>query len=366
MGILSGVKVVEFTHMVAGPACGMILGDFGARVIKVEPPQGDITRRIGPRVNGTGALYASTNRNKEIVTLDLNDATEADDAVELAMSADVVVTNLDVALLKRAHLDATTLRERNPALIVVTITGFGPGGPAGTDGLAQAAMGMMEATGPVEGPGYRTGPSIVDVSTGTWAALGVLAALENRRQTGMGDEIRSSLADACLYLQYPHVTMHDASPATVRRNGNHSVVSCTPMFQASDGRFMATILHDRHWQIFCTAIGAPELFEDAMFDSNEKRCELQNELEARVDPMTRKRTRTEWVERLRAERLPCAPERSYAEVESDRTLYEREMLYRLPENGGSLQVAMPLEFSTLKISAPRPPAHPSRPLRAGQ
>ena len=172
-GVLQGVRVVEFTHMVAGPACGQVLGDFGAEVIKVEPPQGDITRRMGPMAGDVAALYASTNRNKQVVCLDLTNSADAAEARQLALGADVVISNLDAALLKKAGLDAPALRRANPLLICVEVTGFGPGGPAGTDGLAQAAMGLMATTGSVEGPSFRTGPSVVDVSTGVWAALGV-------------------------------------------------------------------------------------------------------------------------------------------------------------------------------------------------
>lgn len=367
-GVLSHITVVEFTHMVAGPACGMVLGDLGAKVIKVEPPQGDITRRIGPTIGGHGALFASTNRNKQAVCLDITDAADAMEAVELAASAHVVVSNLDAAMLVRAGLDPATLRARNPRLIYVMITGFGPLGPAGTDGLAQAAMGMMAASGPVEGPGYRTGPSVVDVSTGVWAALGVFAALENLRQTGKGDLIQASLADTCLYMQYPHVTMHAASPETVRRNGNHSVVSCTPMFEAADGRLMATVLHERHWRALCRVAGVPALGESPEFDTNEKRCAAQSDIEARLNPLMRSKTRAEWVEMLRAEKLPCAPERTYAEIETDCELLDRGMLFRLPEGeGGSLQTRLPLQFNSLRFAEmSAPPNQASRKREATQ
>lgn len=354
-GVLEGLKVVEFTHMVAGPACGQVLGDFGAEVIKVEPPRGDITRRIGPGVGRTGALYASTNRNKNVVCLDIGKVEDATKARALAMSADVVISNLDIGMLTRAGLDAASLRHDAPGLICVEITGFGQGGPAGTDGLAQAAMGLMGATGAPEGPTFRTGPPVVDVSTGVWAALGVMAALENRRRTGIGDFIQTSLADVCLYMQYPHVTMYGAAPELVRRNGNHSVVACTPKFQAADGMIQVTVLHQRHWQALCERAGAPELVDDPRFADNARRCETQKLIEDLLNPLISKRTRREWVDDLRAAKLPCAPERDYAEVVSDEELFRRGMLYRLPSgDAASLQVRMPLEFATTPRVAPKP------------
>jgi CoA:oxalate CoA-transferase len=356
VGVLQGLKVVEFTHMVAGPACGQVLGDFGAEITKVEPPQGDITRRIGPMAGDMAALYASTNRNKKVVCIDITEPAGALKARELALRADVVISNLDTTMLKRAGLNAASLREDNPRLICVEITGFGQGGPAGTDGLAQAAMGLMATTGAVEGPTFRTGPSVVDVSTGVWAALGVMAALQNLRISGQGDFIQASLADVCLYMQYPHITMYGAAPEVVRRNGNHSVVSCTPKLETADGMIQVTILHQRHWQALCEKAGAPDLAGDPRFASNDQRCEAQGAIEQLLNPLMRERSRHEWVEVLRAAKLPCGPERDYSEVTVDTDLHARGMLYRLPSgNGNSLQVRMPLEFATTPRVAPQAP-----------
>jgi crotonobetainyl-CoA:carnitine CoA-transferase CaiB-like acyl-CoA transferase len=355
-GVLQGLKVVEFTHMVAGPACGQVLGDFGADITKVEPPQGDITRRIGPMAGEMAALYASTNRNKKVVSIDITDPAGAKQARALALEADVVISNLDTSMLKRAGLDGASLRRDAPRLICVEITGFGQGGPAGTDGLAQAAMGLMATTGAVEGPTFRTGPSVVDVSTGVWAALGIMVALENRRVTGQGDFIQASLADVCLYMQYPHITMYGAAPGVVRRNGNHSVVSCTPKFETADGMIQVTVLHQRHWQTLCEKAGAPELADDPRFASNDQRCEAQGAIEQMLNPLMRKRRRDEWVELLRAAKLPCGPERDYSEVTVDAELHARGMLYHLPSgNGDSLQVRMPLEFATTPRATPQAP-----------
>lgn len=354
--VLSGLQVVEFTHMVAGPSCGQVLGDLGASITKIEPPQGDVTRRMGPMAGNVAALYASTNRNKQVVCLDITDAAQAERARAIALEADVVISNLSPAMLERAGVDGTALRRLNPALIVVLVTGFGVGGPAGTDGLAQAAMGLMAATGPVEGPGFRTGASVVDVTTGVWAALGVLAALENRRQTGQGDFIQVSLADTALYMQYAQIGLFGADPSFARRNGNHSTVSCTPMFNAADGRLLTTVLTMKHWRALCKAAGMNELAGDARFETNEQRCAAQGEIERLFAPVMLTRTRAEWTALLRAAGLPCGPERGYAEVTSDPELIARGLLFKLPQGGGeSLQVRMPLEFETTQRAVPRPP-----------
>lgn len=353
--VLAGLRVVEFTHMVAGPACGQVLADLGATVTKVEPPQGDVTRRMGPMAGDVAALYASTNRNKDVTCLDITDAAQAERARALALDADVVIANLSPAMLERAGLDGPTLRHLQPRLIVVLVTGFGAGGPAGTDGLAQAAMGLMAATGPVDGPGFRTGASVVDVSTGVWAALGVLAALENRRRTGEGDFIQVSLADTCLYMQYAQIGLFGADPAFAQRNGNHSMVSCTPMFDTADGRLLATVLTSKHWHALCHTAGLPQLADEARFETNEMRCAAQPEIERLFADSMRERTREQWTQRLRNAGVPCGPERDYAEVTADADLHARGLLFRMPQGDGqSLQVRMPLEFETTQRATPRP------------
>ena len=345
VGVLAGIRVVEFTQMVAGPSCGQVLGDLGADVLKVEPYNGDITRRIGPKAGEVSALYASTNRNKSIIRLDFGNPRDSEKAASLAANADVVISNIDSSYLRKAGIDHATLRARNPRLIYVHITGFGPDGPAGTDGLAQAAMGMTVNTGPIEGPGFRTGPSVVDVTTGVWAALGVLAALEHQRQTGEGELIQVSLADTCLHMQYPHLAMHSADPGTVRRNGNHSVVSCTPMLTAADGRLMITILHDRHWLALCEVAGTSDVVDRPEFATESSRCKAQADIERLLNPLIEQKTRSEWVALLREAKVPCAPEQDYSEVEADNDLKKRRMLFRLPDAvDGVLQVGLPVSF----------------------
>lgn len=355
MSLLQDLKVVEFTHMVAGPSCGQVLGDLGARVTKVEPPQGDVTRRMGPMAGDVAALYACTNRNKSVVCLDITKPEEALRARSLACEADVVISNVGPSMLEEAGLDGRTLRKQNPRLIVVLVTGFGAGGPAGTDGLAQAAMGLMSATGPVEGPGFRTGASVVDVTTGVWAALGVMAALENRRRTGQGDFIQVSLADTCLYMQYAQIALYGADPSFARRNGNHSTVSCTPMMNTADGRLLTTVLNTKHWRALCGVAGLA-LADDPRFATNEQRCAAQGQIEQLFNGAMLSRTRAEWTTLLRAAGVPCGPERSYEEVTQDTELFERGMLFRLAQGEGeSLQVRMPLQFETTQCEQPKPP-----------
>lgn len=342
---LDDVRILEFTHMVAGPACGQVLGDLGANVVKVEPRKGDITRHLGPPAGGASALFTTTNRNKKSVRLDIRDPGDAGLARRLARMADVVVCNIDGAALSAAGIDFDGLAAENPGLIWVDVTAFGLGGALGTDGIAQAAAGLMRITGAPDGEGYRTGASIVDVSTGIWAALGVMAALENRRRTGRGDRLSVSLADTCLYMQYSQIGMYAADPASVFRNGNHSMISCTPMFQAADGRIMVTILHDRHWKIICDLLGRSDLIDDPRFGTNDQRCRNQTAMEEQLNSRFRDHDRARWARDLRAHRIPCGAERDYGEILADAALWDEGTLFRLPaDEGGSVQVASPLRF----------------------
>jgi CoA:oxalate CoA-transferase len=348
--VLEGVKVVELTHMVAGPACGQILLDLGADVVKIEPPTGDITRQIGPRAGDESALFGSANRGKRSVFLDLREPAGAERARDLVAAADVVICNIDAKMVRRAGLDASTLRESRPALIYLDITGFGPGMPGGTDGLAQANMGLMSVTGASAGECFRTGASVVDVSTGVWGALAVVSAILGQRRFAQGAHIETSLGDVCLYMQLPHLAMHAADPAVVRRNGNHSMVSCTPMLRASDGRVMVTLMHGRHWNAFCDVAGAEDaLRNDPRFASADGRCAGQADIEREFGRIFSRRTRREWVDELAALGVPCAAERTYDEVLADESLWKTGALQR---EGSQLQLGLPLLVDGARLGTP--------------
>jgi CoA:oxalate CoA-transferase len=354
MSSLSQLRVVELTHMIAGPACGQILSDFGAQVIKIEPPAGDVTRGIGPRNGDTTALFACANRGKQSVFLDIRTEEGAAAARTLVADCDVVICNLDVTMVARAGLDTVTLRKAHPELIYVDITAFGAGAPSGTDGLAQAAMGLMHMTGEPGGSSYRTGPSIVDVSTGVWGALAVMAALNERRDSNQGAHIETSLGDVCLYMQYPHLVMFDADPDVVRRNGNYSMVSCTPMLRASDGRVMVTILHQRHWEALCEVTGLLHIFCDSRFLTDVDRCRNQAVIEKVFEDAFARKSRQEWLDLLSARRIPCGPERTYPQVLEDRSLWTRGMLQGLETSSGrQLQLGLPLEVDGKRIGTAR-------------
>jgi crotonobetainyl-CoA:carnitine CoA-transferase CaiB-like acyl-CoA transferase len=343
-GLLDGLKVVELAHVVAAPHAAQVLAMHGAEVVKVEPPAGDMARRLGPRLpGGSSGTYAAFNRHKRVVRHDIREPAGREAIVELVRDADVFITSVDAGLLAAHRLDSASLAELNSGLVYAEVSAFGSGGPLGTDGLAQAHSGMASLTGEEDGQALRTGVSAVDVATGFTVAFGILAALEGRRRTGRGRLVQVSLEDVALALSGNQIAMYSLAPDQIHRMGNRSSSACTPMLDVADGRVAITIMHDRHWGQLCRALGRPELAADPRFGDEEARRVGQPEIEAIFNPLVAGASRAELVGRLRAARVPAAAERSLAEVLADRELWERGALYTETFDGVEVtQVGSPL------------------------
>ena len=330
--------------MIAAPHATQLLCDHGADVLKIEPPYGDVAGRLGPRLpGGRSALYEACNRSKRRVVLDIRSDRDRRLAQELAAAADVMVTSLDAEVLTQAGLNYKQVRSANQRIVYAEISAFGVPSLLGTDALAQAASGLSDITGPEGGPGYRAGASVIDVATGVWAALGVMLSLKERERTGVGCHLRVALEDVALSLQLANVAMFSVDPASIRRMGNHSPVTSTPMFSAADGRFTVTLLHRRHWTRFCQAIERADLLDDERFSTDASRQQHQRELESELSEQFERHARAFWTARLETARVPCAMERNYAEILADESLFERGILYRDDRQGARLtQVGEPL------------------------
>lgn len=347
-GALDGITVVELAQVFAVPHAGQLLAADGARVLKIEPPAGDLARRQGALLpGGTSTSFETFNRGKELATADLRDPADRERVAALAAAADVFITNQDLEFLRSFGLDYASLSAANPRLVYGELSAFGPGGPIGTDGLAQAASGMTDLTGPPDGRGFRSGVSAVDVAAGVWLAFGIAVALHERARTGRGKLVQLSLQEVALGLAMAQLSLGSVLPERMRRMGNLSLTSCTPVFLASDGRVFTTIMDDRHWRRFCTALGRPDLIQDPRFADDDARFAHQAEIEAELNPAFAGGTRDEWVERLRRERVPCAAERMVAEVLADPDLRARGLLYRHSVGDIEMtQVAIPFQRST--------------------
>ena len=327
---LSGVRVIDFSRVLAGPLLGQTLGDLGADVIKIERPGiGDDTRQWGPpwRMidDETGAperestYYSSLNRNKRSIVLDLKNESDVTTARRLALSGDIVIDNFKPGYMARLGLDPPTLRADRRDLVTATITAYGSDSAAaelgGYDLVAQAMGGPMHLTGEAEGRPLRVGVPIVDMMTGLNAAVGVLAALHAAKLTGRGRHIEVSLFDTALAATLNHQTAALMADAQPKRAGNrHPSIAPYESYSAADGDFIVAAGNDKLFAGLCRAIGRPDLPEDPRFADNTARRVHVEALNAELAPVLAARSRAEWVRRLRAEEVPCGPINSIAEA----------------------------------------------------
>ena len=305
---LDGIKVVEFTHMVMGPAVGAILAELGAEVIKVEPVGGDATRKL----LGSGAGYFSMyNRNKESICLDLKSERGLEVAKRLVTGADIVVENFRSGAMEKLGLGYDDLATLNPRLIYCSEKGF-LAGPyehrTALDEVAQMMGGLAYMTGPPGRP-LRAGSSVIDVTGGMFGVIGILAALEQRHRTGRGQKVSSSLFETTVYLVGQHmaqkaVTGEAARPMPVRI----SAWAIYDVFETADGeQVFVGVVSDSLWEKFCKAFGLAELAASEEFRTNSQRVLARDTLLPQVRDLFKRYTKAELVEKLERTGLPFAP-----------------------------------------------------------
>lgn len=357
---LRGIKVIEMTEALAGPYCGMLLGDLGADVIKVERPQiGDQARGWGPPfLEGESAYFLSVNRNKRSVELDVKKHDDLDVLQRLAKRADVFLTNnprLDS--LRRCGLDPETLRAANPRLIYGAISGYGHTGPkasrSGYDIIAQGEAGLMALTGPVDGGPSRFPTPMADISGGIYTTLGVLAALYARDRVGGGSGAGQLIDVALVDAQMSWLANIAASWfATGERpprlgNAHPSVTPYQPM-QARDKTIIVAVGNERLWARFCKVLGAEStLMADPRFATNADRTVHRAELIALIEAALIERDAAEWVAAFVAEGIPAGPINFPDETLTDEHVAARKMIVELehPLVGIVRSLAVPIQFS---------------------
>ncbi len=324
MGPLTGLTVLDFTRVLSGPYCTMILGDLGARVIKLEhPARGDDTRRWGPPFMGDeSAYFLSVNRNKESVAVDFKTPGGRELVGKLLAQADVVVENFRPGTLDGIGLDAATVRAAHPRIVYCSISGYGQTGPRrdepGYDAVMQAEGGLMSITGAADGPPYRLGVAIVDIVSGMFAAQGVLAALVARQRTGQGQVVDLGMLDATTALLTYQAGNYFATGAAPGRLGNrHPTIAPYETFATADGDLALAVGNDGLWQRFCQAAELPDLAADPRFASNAGRLEHYPALKPRLDAAFAARPRAEWTARLLAAGVPSGAVRTVEEVFAD-------------------------------------------------
>jgi crotonobetainyl-CoA:carnitine CoA-transferase CaiB-like acyl-CoA transferase len=359
-GALDGIRVLDLSRVLAGPWATQVLGDLGAEVIKVERPgRGDDTRAWGPpEIAGAGysAYYASCNRNKRSVAIDIAAPEGRELIVALARQADVLVENFKVGGAARHGFDYATLRAVNPRLVYCSITGFGQSGPyaprAGYDAMIQGMGGLMSITGrragePGSGP-QKVGVAMVDLSTGLYAAIGILAALVQRANTGLGQYIDLALLDVSVaMLAYQGMNFLATGVAPQAPGNAHPSIVPYQDFPTRDGWFMLAIGNDHQFVEFCRCAGRPEWSVDPRFATNPQRVANRGVLVPMLAELTRTRGTREWIAALEPLGVPCGPINNVAEVFADPQVAARGLRVDIPmgPTGSVPAIASPVRLS---------------------
>lgn len=351
MAPLEGIRVLDFSQAMAGPACGMLLGDFGAEVIKLEPPEGESSRRWGSaRVGEDGqfsGLYLALNRNKSNVVLDLK-STEGKAAVrKLIASADVILENFRPGVATRlgfGYADAAAIK---PDIIYCSISGFGQDGPLrdrpGLDMLLQAYVGHMSITGEPGRPSVRTGPSPIDLLTGAHAAYGIVLALRERDKTGRGQEIDLSLYDTAVHLISHYIADYTGGAGLPGKHGPYfAFLAPYGMFAARDREFYLGV-DSRSYPAFCNAIGRGDLIDDPRFKTNVDRLRNRDALHEQLIPVFQAHDAQHWVDLAMKIGVPTSLVNDIAEVLEQEQAAAREMI--VPSGVADVRIAgIPLKL----------------------
>ncbi len=319
--LLTGITVIEVGLNLAGPLAGEILADLGAEVIKVERPQGgDDARGWGPPfVQGSSVTFHSMNRNKQSITVDFKNPDELARLHHLIGEADIFLHNLRPGVAEEVGLGAETLLKLNPRLIYCAISAFGHQGPLrskpGYEILLQAFAGLMSVTGEADGPPVRMGTSVVDFGTGMWTAIAALAALHQRDQTGRGCVIHTSLFETALFWLCNFFARYLASGEIPQRHATGSPTQVAfGAFETQNGPLVIGVANDRLFAKLAHALNRPEWADDPRFRTSADRLAHRDLLIGEIRALLRQATKEQWMERLEAAGIPCAPILTLPEV----------------------------------------------------
>ena len=368
-GPLSHIRVLDLSRVLAGPWAAQNLGDLGAEIIKVERPgAGDDTRGWGPpyikdaegRDTTEAAYYASVNRNKKSVTLDIGKPQGQAIVRELAARCDVLIENYKLGTLKRYGLGYDDLKALNPRLIYCSVTGFGQDGPyaprPGYDFIFQGMGGLMSITGERDGEigagPMKVGIAITDVLTGMYASLAISAAITHVERTGQGQYIDTALLDTIVAFNANQVVSYLASGTIPQRWGNaHPQVVPYEVFATSDGHLILAVGNDGQHARFWQVAGRPELAEDPLFKTNSQRIINRKALIPLIAEVMKTRTKREWLEQLEAATVPCGPINNMKEVFEDAQVLHRRLRVDLPHplGGTAPGVASPMRLSETPV-----------------
>ena len=355
MKALDGVRVLDLTRALAGPFCTLMLGDYGADVIKIElPGTGDDTRTWGPPFIGEeSAYFLSINRNKRSLTLNFKEPQAVEIFLKLVEDTDVIVENFTPGVMERLGLGYETIKAANPKIVYCSISGFGQTGPyqkrPAYDQIMQGVSGLMSITGDPEGEPEKIGIAVTDIGAGMWAAFAVLAALHHRQQHGEGQYIDLAMLDAQVaWLTYQAAFFFATNTPPKRLGKAHPTLVPYQAFMAQDGKyFNVAVGSERLWERFCQGIKREDLKDDPDYATNGDRVRNRTKIVPLLQEYFLKRPSLEWVEDLQAANVPAGPINDLADVFSDPQVLHRQMLLEMPHPtlGSIKQTGLPLKFS---------------------
>ena len=355
MGPLSGLKVLDLTHVMAGPTCTLMLADMGADVIKIERnPGGDDSRHsVPPKIGDEAASFLMMNRNKRGIVVDLKTAGGKKIMRRLIASADVLVENFAPGVMDRLGFGYQALRQDHPALIYCSLSGFGRTGPyqdrRGFDLMAQAMSGIMSFTGDgPDGPPVKCGAPLSDITAGLLAAMGILAAYAHRLKTGEGQWVETSLFEAALVQTYWQSAIALATGVAPRAMGSaHPLNAPYQAFQTSDGWIVVGGANRKQWRLLLDAIDAPELADDPRFADNAARMANLKALETELATRFRTQTSSHWLARLDQKGVPSGPVYDMLQALADPQTAARQMVVEIEHTtlGAVKTIGLPVKFS---------------------
>ena len=362
-GVLSGIRVLDLSTIVAGPAASMVLADLGADVIKVERPGGgEDGRFMGPHRGPWGAYFITLNRGKRSIALDIRHPSGRDAVLRIAATCDVFLENFRGGKAAAFGLDETAVRARRPDIVYACLSAYGPTGPdytrPGYDAILQARTGIMSVTGNGDGMPIRSGVSILDMGTGVWAALGVVAALLERQRSGKGQRVDSSLFQSGIMLMSYHLLYRQFAGVNPQPQGSkHTAFAPYGAYQAADGAIMIGISSDQAFRRLAEALGSSEWVDDPRFKTNPDRVRNTPQLDARISEVLVRRPVSHWIEVLDRHDVACDPVETVDQVMADPQLAALGQLepIELEGQGSALLARLPLDFSLTPAAIQGPP-----------
>jgi formyl-CoA transferase/CoA:oxalate CoA-transferase len=365
MKALEGIRVLDLTRALAGPFCTLMLGDYGADVIKIEiPGTGDDTRQWGPPFIGEeSAYFLSINRNKRSLTLNFKEPQAKEVFLRLAQGADVVVENFTPGVMSRFGLDYETVKGTNPGIIYCSISGFGQDGPyrdrPAYDQIMQGIGGIMSVTGGPDDDPQKVGIAIADIGAGMWAAFAIMAAVRHRDQQGEGQYIDVSMMDAQVaWLTYQAGYYFANGQPPKRLGAAHPNLVPYQAFMCSDGKYLnVAVGSERIWQRFCQGMGLEYLRDNPDYATNVERVRNRAALVPKLQELFLTRSSAEWVQALIPAGVPSGPINDLADVFADPQLLHRQMYLEMPHPtlGSVKQTGIPIKFSVTPGGLDRPP-----------